>query len=65
MPSPISRDPVYDQDGAPSCAVDNHRCLERHDLDAAARQMSEHLGHNHARQRPRATSDRTESVRSD
>lgn len=46
---------VYDQDGAPSCAVDDHRalinCFEQQDADAAARQMAAHLGYNHARQR--------------
>ena len=45
---------VYDQDSAPSCAVDDHRALirslERRDSTAAALQMSSHLGHNHARQ---------------
>ena len=50
---------VYDQDRAPSCAVDDHRALirslERHDAAAAALQMGDHLGHNHARQ---GTSDR-------
>lgn len=47
---------VYDQDAAPSCAVDDHRALiralERHDAAGAALLMSDHLGHNHARQRP-------------
>lgn len=45
---------VYDQDSAPSCAVDDHRALirslERGDTAAAVVQMSAHLGRNHARQ---------------